>query len=196
MTDYTKFSDEELIKMYKDGDEKVADFICDKYRPLIYTVVQPLYLVSGQKEDLFQEGQIGLFNAIRSYKVSSEVSFAGFARLCIQRQIYKAIEAGNRKKNEPLNEFVSIYSDDEDGPSEGIYVADTKSDPARIVEEAEYMAYRTKAVRDSLSKLEQQVFDLCLEGYTYREIAIKLDKPDKSIDNCLQRIHQKARKLS
>ena len=189
---YTQLTDEELIKIYRDGDQAILNYICEKYKPLALKNSKKYFLVGGENEDLIQEGMIGLFSAIGDYDTNSEVTFFHFAQMCIDRQMLKAIEASNRKKHSPLNAYVSLYDEDGQEIDEPAFAAD---DPAEIVIEAEENLDLIDRLKQALSKMEKQVFELYMQDYDYREIAEKLGKSEKSIDNTLTRIKAKARQL-
>ncbi|CBK74240.1 RNA polymerase sigma factor, sigma-70 family [Butyrivibrio fibrisolvens 16/4] len=190
--EYNNFSDEDLVKKYQDGDQAVLNYICEKYKPLVLKTSKKYFLVGGENEDLIQEGMIGLFGAIGDYDTDSEVTFFRFAQLCIDRQMIKAIEASNRKKHSPLNAYVSLYDEDGGEIDEPSYTSD---DPAELIIEAEANSDLIMRLKKALSPMEQQVFDLYMQDYDYKEIAQKLGKAEKSIDNTLTRIKQKARAL-
>ena len=190
--EYEQFTDEELIKQYQDGNQAILNFICEKYKPLVLKNSKKYFLVGGENEDLIQEGMIGLFAAIGDYDTNSEVTFFHFAQMCIDRQMIKAIEASNRKKHSPLNAYVSLY--DEDGV-EIEEPAFTSDDPAELVIEAEENMDLIDKLKQTLSSMEKQVFELYMQDYDYKEIAIKLGKSEKSIDNTLTRIKAKARDI-
>ena len=190
--EYNNFSDEDLVKKYQDGDQAVLNYICEKYKPLVLKTSKKYFLVGGENEDLIQEGMIGLFGAIGDYDTNSEVTFFRFAQLCIDRQMIKAIEASNRKKHSPLNAYVSLYDEDGGEIDEPSYTSD---DPAELIIEAEENSDLIMRLKKALSPMEQQVFDLYMQDYDYKEIAQKLGKAEKSIDNTLTRIKQKARAL-
>ena len=190
--EYSKLTDEELIIKYRDGDQAILNFICEKYKPLVLKNSKKYFLVGGENEDLIQEGMIGLFSAIGDYNISSDVTFYHFAQMCIDRQMIKAIEASNRKKHSPLNAYVSLY--DEDG-AEREEPAFTTDDPAEIVIEAEENLDLIDRLKKALSPMEKQVFELYMQDYDYREIAAKLGKTEKSVDNTLTRIKSKAKEL-
>lgn len=190
--EYSKLTDEELIRKYRDGDQAILNFICEKYKPLVLKNSKKYFLVGGENEDLIQEGMIGLFSAIGDYNISSDVTFFHFAQMCIDRQMIKAIEASNRKKHSPLNAYVSLY--DEDG-AEREEPAFTTDDPAEIVIEAEENLDLIDRLKKALSPMEKQVFELYMQDYDYREIAAKLGKAEKSVDNTLTRIKSKAKEL-
>ncbi len=189
---YLDYSDEELVKKYQDGDQAILNFICEKYKPLVLKNSKKYFLVGGENEDLIQEGMIGLFSAIGDYDTSSEVTFFHFAQMCIDRQMIKAIEASNRKKHSPLNAYVSLYNEGGEELEEPAYMAE---DPAKIVIEAEENMDLIDRLKQNLSKMENQVFDLYMQDLDYKEIAGRLGKTEKSIDNTLTRIKAKAKNL-
>lgn len=189
---YSHYSDEELVKMYQDGDQAVLNFICEKYKPLVLKNSKKYFLVGGENEDLIQEGMIGLFSAIGDYDITSEVTFFHFAQMCIDRQMIKAIEASNRKKHSPLNAYVSLYDEEGEELEEPAYLAD---DPAELVIEAQENLDLIDRLKQALSPMEKQVFDLYMQDLDYKEIAAKLGKPEKSIDNTLTRIKSKAKNI-
>lgn len=192
MITYSNYSDEELVKMYQDGDQAVLNFICEKYKPLVLKNSKKYFLVGGENEDLIQEGMIGLFSAIGDYDITSEVTFFHFAQMCIDRQMIKAIEASNRKKHSPLNAYVSLYDEEGEELEEPAYLAD---DPAELVIEAQENLDLIDRLKQALSPMEKQVFDLYMQDFDYKEIAVKLGKPEKSIDNTLTRIKAKAKNI-
>ena len=189
---YLDYSDEELVKIYQDGDQAVLNFICEKYKPLVLKNSKKYFLVGGENEDLIQEGMIGLFSAIGDYDITSEVTFFHFAQMCIDRQMIKAIEASNRKKHSPLNAYVSLYDEEGEELEEPAYLAD---DPAELVIEAQENLDLIDRLKQALSPMEKQVFDLYMQDFDYKEIAAKLGKPEKSIDNTLTRIKAKAKNI-
>ena len=190
--DYSKYTDEELIKKYQDGDQAVLNFICEKYKPLVLKNSKKYFLVGGENEDLIQEGMIGLFSAIGDYDTTSEVTFFHFAQMCIDRQMIKAIEASNRKKHSPLNAYVSLYDEEGEELEEPSLASD---DPAEIIIEAEENMNLIDRLKKILSPMENKVFDLYMLDFDYKEIAAKLSKSEKSIDNTLTRIKSKAKTL-
>ena len=112
MKDYTQFTDEELIDMLRQGEPDVMDYIIDKYKSMVRKKARVLYLVGGDQDDLIQEGMIGLFKAVRDYRKEKDASFRTFAQLCVDRQLYHAIQSSNRQKHQPLNSYVSINSEE------------------------------------------------------------------------------------
>ena len=178
--------------MYQGGDQAVLNFICEKYKPLVLKNSKKYFLVGGENEDLIQEGMIGPFSAIGDYDITSEVTFFHFAQMCIDRQMIKAIEASNRKKHSPLNAYVSLYDEEGEELDEPAYLAD---DPAELVIEAQENLDLIDRLKQALSPMEKQVFDLYMQDLDYKEIAAKLGKPEKSIDNTLTRIKAKAKNI-
>lgn len=194
--DYEKKTDEELITLLRQGDQDVTEYLLKKYSPLVRKSIRTLYLIGADTEDLSQEGMIGLFKAIQSYKEDNAASFYTFAKLCIDRQIYSAIKASKRKKHSPLNSYISFYSRLNENEVELIdnLEAGTDSNPEHIILDRESTSRIENLLEEHLSKMEKTVLPLYLEGMPYSEIAAKLDKPVKSIDNTIQRIREKVKK--
>ena len=195
MKKYEEYQDEELIRRLRDGDGSVMDYLMEKYKDLVRRKARSMYLPGADQEDLIQEGMIGLFKAIRDYREERETSFFHFAELCITRQIYSAIEASNRKKHAPLNSYVSFYSEvSEEGQPLAEYLESERSDnPEQRMIDQENFELFLKKVRQSLSKMECEVLDDYLSGLNYQQIAEKMKKSPKAIDNALQRIKTKIR---
>ena len=197
MEKYKNLTDEELIEQLRLGDERIVDFILDKYKPLVRKKANTMYLIGGDTDDLIQEGMIGLFKAIRDYNKEKESSFFHFAELCISRQLYTVVEAYNRKKHAPLNSYVSLYS----GTNEdGVVLADSLTasvteDPEQLMIDQENMLLFLEKVKERLSKMEAQVLDYYLTGLNYQQIAEEMKKSPKAIDNALQRIKVKIRNV-
>ena len=192
---YQEQTDEELIARIRSGEAGVTEYLLEKYKPLVKKQARTMYLMGGENEDLIQEGMIGLFKAIRDYREERETSFFHFAELCITRQIYSAIEASNRKKHAPLNSYVSFYSEvSEEGQPLAEYLESERSDnPEQRMIDQENFELFLKKVRQSLSKMECEVLDDYLSGLNYQQIAEKMKKSPKAIDNALQRIKTKIR---
>lgn len=193
--EYQKLADEELIQKLREGDERIMDYILEKYKPLVLRKANAMFLIGGDTDDLIQEGMIGLFKAIRDYRSDRETSFFHFAELCINRQLYSAVEASNRKKHVPLNTYESFYSQTtEEGKSLAeTLLTDQMDDPEQLVIEQENFTAFWEQLREQLSALERQVLDAYLEGKNYRQIAEELGKSPKTIDNALSRIKGKIR---
>lgn len=195
MDSYCKFTDEQLIGKLRLGDKKIMDYILDKYKPLVRKKANAMYLIGGDTDDLIQEGMIGLFKAIRDFKAEREASFGHFAELCINRQLYSAVEASNRKKHAPLNTYISFYAKTGE---EGMALADTlfaasDDNPEQLVIDQENLKLLWDRLRERLSSMEREVLDDYLSGLNYRQIAEKRGTSPKAIDNALQRIKAKFR---
>lgn len=193
MDSYRDLTDEQLIAKLRSGDTKIMDFILDKYKPLVRKKANAMYLIGGETDDLIQEGMIGLFKAIRDFRLEKENSFFHFAELCITRQIYTVVEASNRKKHVPLNTYVSFYSEvgEEGVPLAETLTASELDDPEQLVIGQESLNLFLERLRGKLSKMECEVLDDYLSGLNYQQIAVKLGKSPKAIDNALQRIKTK-----
>ena len=193
---YKDFTDEELIEKLRAGDAEIADYIMEKYKPLVRKKTNAMYLIGGETEDLIQEGMIGLFKAVRDYDSEKAASFFSFADLCITRQLYSALEASNRKKHSPLNNYVSFSNQDE---SEGLSLEEVISSqtisPEQMLIEKERKEEFFEHLQEKLSTMEKKVLYLYLEGNSYIQIAEQLEKTPKSIDNTLQRIRGKIKLL-
>ena len=176
--------------------EMNIDDLMEKYKFLVRSQAKAMYLLGGEKEDLIQEGMIGLFKAVQSYDEAQEVPFDKYANLCITRQMYSAIKAAGRQKHMPLNSYVSLYETNEDAKTNASPLIDTLAgntsmNPEQIFLNKEYEEMLGEHLKDKLSELEKQVLYLHLSGRDYRDIALKLRKTPKAIDNTLQRIKGK-----
>lgn len=189
--DYDTCTDEELIARLRAGEREITDYLIDKYKSLVRTRARALYLVGGDHEDLIQEGMLGLFNAVRDYKPGKEASFATFAGLCIDRQMYSAVASSQRQKHQPLNSFVSLS---EPVSEQELRLVDEET-PEEIMISRENVIGMHERIKERLSKFEYQVLELYLKGYDYTQIAEKLGKQPKAIDNALQRIRSKVREV-
>lgn len=189
--DYDACTDEELIVRLRAGEREITDYLIDKYKSLVRTRARALYLVGGDHEDLIQEGMLGLFKAVRDYKPEKEASFATFAGLCIDRQMYSAVASSQRQKHQPLNSFVSLS---EPVSEQELRLVDEET-PEEIMISRENVIGMHERIKERLSKFEYQVLELYLKGYDYTQIAEKLGKQPKAIDNALQRIRSKVREV-
>lgn len=192
---YEAFSDEELIEKLRQGEDDITDYILEKYKPLVRKKTNAMYLIGGETEDLIQEGMIGLFKAIRDYKPDKDASFYHFAELCINRQLYSALEASNRKKHQPLNSYISLSEQEHPDAVAAELLVDKESGPEQTVIEQEVWEEYKKRLAQKLSRMENQVLQYYLEGNHYIQIAEMMGKSPKSIDNALQRIRQKIRQM-
>lgn len=184
--------DNTLIRAYRNGDADAAEILMNRYKQMVRSTARELYLVGGDREDLLQEGMLGLFKAIRQYDPDREASFSTFAGMLVSHQMYTAIEASRRKKHQALNSSISLNELEED---QGDGALGTVESPETIYLEEENARTLQKQIEDSLSPLETKVFRLYLEGQDYGQIASALGKKPKSIDNALQRIRAKVRSV-
>lgn len=193
---YTTYTDEELIRMLRCGESNIADYIMEKYKPLVRKKTNAMYLIGGETDDLIQEGMIGLFKAVRDYKEEKETSFFSFADLCISRQLYSALETSNRKKHQPLNTYISFSNQDgEKGMNLEEVVTDQNISPEQMLIEREGREEFFYRLKENLSAMERTVLYLYLEGNSYTQIAEIMSKSPKSIDNTLQRIRGKIKQM-
>ena len=192
---YEAFSDEELIEKLRQGEDDITDYILEKYKPLVRKKTNAMYQIGGETEDLIQEGMIGLFKAIRDYKPDKDASFYHFAELCINRQLYSALEASNRKKHQPLNSYISLSEQEHPDAVAAELLVDKESGPEQTVIEQEVWEEYKKRLAQKLSRMENQVLQYYLDGNHYIQIAEMMGKSPKSIDNALQRIRQKIRQM-
>ena len=194
---YTNINDEKIIKLIKNGDEQALSFLLEKYRDLVCIKAGKYYMVGSEKDDMIQEGMIGLFKAIKDFDEEKQNTFKTFANICIERQMITAIKTSNRQKHMPLNSYLSLnisaYENDEDS-SELIDTFNSKTieDPLDTITKKEYYEEVEDAIDKNLSKFEKQVLNRYIQGESYVVIASKLDAPVKSVDNAIQRIRKKA----
>ena len=197
--DYEHLTDEELIIRLRDGDNRITEYIINKYKDLVRRKSKSMYILGADHEDLLQEGMIGLFKAIRDYDAGRDASFYTFAELCVTRQIYTAVQSAGRKKHSFLNYYVSLYGNSEKNGEEypaliqELVALDAKN-PEELVIDRENLESLEKMIEQELSSFEKQVLELCLTGMSYTEIARVLGKTDKATDNALQRIKTKIRR--
>lgn len=199
---YEECSDDELIEMLRDGDQKVTEFLLDKYKNLVKSKAKSMHILGADADDLIQEGMIGLFKAIRDYDLGRDASFSTFANLCVSRQIYTAVSASGRNKHKPLNTYISFYSNihDEDGDVIDVSLEDTligenSVNPESMLISKENVEEIENWIEDELSGLEKQALELYLTGMGYVEIAKVLGRDEKSTDNALNRAKNKIKKL-
>ncbi len=193
---YESMSDESIIECIHGGDNEAVDYLMDKYVPLVKRVSRTMYIIGSDFEDITQEGMIGLFKAIRDYSMDKGSTFYNFAKLCIERQVYSAVTASNRKKHTPLNTYVSLYADHSEnsenrGTLADVLEAGKDSNPEDTIIGKEELDILRNNIDNRLSDYEKNVLDLYLEGMSYIDIGERLDKTAKSIDNAVQRIRNK-----
>ena len=185
-----RLSDEEVVKAAQKGDKDALDHIIARYRNYVYSKANTYFLVGAERDDVAQEGFIGLYKAVKDYDDQCGSSFKHFASLCISRQIITAIKAATRKKHIPLNSYVSL--DNKEGEPEDIsLVISENENPESIIISQEEMEISEFKINRILSKMEMQVLMYYTEGMSYEEIAAAIKKPVKSVDNALSRIKKK-----
>lgn len=198
MKECSDFTDEELIIRYRDGDKQIMDYLMDKYKHVVRSKASRMFILGADKDDLIQEGMIGLFKAVRDYDSGRDASFLTFAELCVSRQMYTAIQAANRKKHLPLNSYISLYKNSEDEIFEGQLIGairdSSEQNPEEILIDRENVEALQTIIDQELSTFERQVLELSMTGMGYIDIARLLGKDPKSTDNALNRVKTKIRK--
>lgn len=195
MFDYDVLPDEILVELSAGGDRRATEYILSKYKNLVKRRAKAYFLAGADRDDIVQEGMIGLFKAIRDFDVTKQVSFRGFAAVCIKRQMISAVKGANRKKHAPLNSYISlsepIYDDNDERKLVDMLAEKKTIDPEEVFLRREKAEMLSAEIDKKLSNLEKTVLHLYIDGMNYQEIAIELDRTPKSIDNALQRIKRK-----
>ena len=190
--------DEDIALDAKNGDIKAQEYLINKYKNFVKAKAKSYFLVGADKEDIYQEGMIGLYKAIRDFKPDKLSSFKAFAELCVTRQIITAIKTATRQKHIPLNTYISlnkpIYDEESDRTLLDILSTVKVCDPEELVISREEVVKIEKEIEQVLSELELEVLNSYLQGKSYQEIACDLDRHSKSIDNALQRVKRKLEK--
>ena len=195
---FDEMTDEQIVLEVQKGDKQALSYLMNKYKELVNIKVSKYFMVGAERDDIVQEGLIGLFKAIKTYKKERKNSFKSFANMCIERQLITAIKSSTRQKHMPLNSYLSLnasaYDNEEEGGMELINTLDNKTveDPLETVMKKEYYEQIENSIEKSLSSFEKQVLDGYVKGYSYVTIAKQLDSPVKSVDNAIQRIRKKA----
>jgi len=191
-------TDNELVVCAKQGDEEALEILLDKYKELVNMKVGKYFIIGAEKEDIIQEGMIGLYKAVKNFETDKQNSFKSFANLCIERQLITAIKTSNRQKHIPLNSSVSlnttVYENDDDVSLVEVFNSNTVEDPLDTITKKEYYKIIGNKIDEHLSSFEKQVLSRFAAGDSYIKIAERLDAPVKSIDNAIQRIRKKASK--
>lgn len=189
-----KKKDEDLLKQITAGDEKALDKLLSRYKETVLKKAGSMYLIGGERDDLIQEGMIGLLNAIRTYDPDKEASFAHYADVCITRKMYTAIESSNRQKQLPLNSYVSFFQTIESDSQTALFeVLEDKDgqNPEQVLIDQENVNRLEERIEKELSSFERKVLDLMMAGLEYTQIADVLGKTPKQADNAIQRIRKK-----
>lgn len=189
MENWEQMADEQLIERLNGGETGCMDVLIERYKRQVRNQARTLYLIGGDSDDLIQEGMLGLFKAIRDYRPEKSGSFESFAALCISRQLYSAIQAAGRQKHAPLNSYVEL-SPELGERTEGLK---GRSPEELLIDQENIQSLRSEILKVA-TPLEQEILNAYLSGQSYTEIALRLHKEPKSIDNALQRIRRKLRK--
>lgn len=196
MTPYDDLTDSELLTVVQDGSDSAIEFLLEKYKNFVRIKARSYFLIGADREDLIQEGMIGLYKAIRDFRHDKQASFRAFAELCITRQMITAIKTATRQKHIPLNSYVSLnkpmyYEEEGDRTLVDTLCGTEVTDPIDLVISGEEIRSMRSSFGEILSDLEAQVLRLYLDGKSYQEIAQSLGRHVKSIDNALQRVKRK-----
>ena len=196
---FADLTDEQVVGQAQQGDSVAIEFLLSKYKNFVRSKARSYFLIGADHEDIVQEGMIGLFKAVRDYQAERLSSFRAFAELCITRQIITAIKTATRQKHVPLNSYVSlnkpIYDEESDRTLMDVIVEGRAQNPEELIIGRENLVSIRDRVDQVLSPLEQDVLNAYLDGKSYQEIADKLGRHVKSIDNALQRVKRKLEKF-
>jgi len=197
--EYAQMTDEKLIENIKQEDKKALDCLIERYNDVVSMKANRFFMVGAEKEDMIQEGMIGLYKAVKSFNTEKQNSFKTFANMCIERQLITAVKNSNRQKHIPLNSSISLnaaaYDDNEDMDKMDVLDVKTLDDPSDIIADREYFENIENKIKENLSKFELQVLYEYEKGKTYAAIAEKLNAKIKSVDTAIQRIRKKANKI-
>ena len=196
---YTQMTDEKLIENVKQEDQTALNCLIERYNDLVTMTANKFFMVGAEKEDMIQEGMIGLYKAIKSFDTEKQNSFKTFANMCVERQLITAVKNSNRQKHIPLNSSVSLnsaaYEDNEDMDKMDVLDIKIMNDPSDIIADREYFENMESKIKENLSSFELQVLKEYEKGKSYAAIAEKLNAKVKSIDTAIQRIRKKANKI-
>lgn len=196
--DFDEMDDEQVVQAAREGDPAAIEHLMNRYRNFVRAKAKSYFLIGADREDIVQEGMIGLYKAIRDFRDDKLSSFRAFAELCITRQIITAIKTATRQKHIPLNSYISlnkpIYDEDSDRTLLDVLSGSRVTDPEELVINNEDFDDIEAKMGELLSDLEWQVLAAYLDGKSYQEIAAELDRHVKSIDNALQRVKRKLEK--
>ena len=188
-------TDEEIVSLAKNGDTIALEFLISKYKNFVRSKARTYFLIGADREDIIQEGMIGLYKAIRDYRYDRQTSFHSFAEICVTRQIITAIKTATRQKHMPLNSYVSlnkpVYEEESERTLSDVITQGKAGNPEDLFIDQEDFLDIESTMQRILSPLEQDVVNLYLEGKSYVEIAQQLDRHVKSVDNALQRVKRK-----
>lgn len=192
---YENLSDENVVALAQNGDKHATEHIVHKYRGFVEIRSIPYFMAGGERDDLVQEGLIGLYKAIKSYSKEKNANFKTFAEICVVRQMISAVKSSTRKKNSPLNHYVSIHIPEDELDTISSKLVDVKNNnPESMLIEREAVCGMQNKIFSVLSDFESEVLNYYLSGISYKEIAKLLKKTEKSVDNALFRIKKKIEK--
>ncbi len=198
-TGYTTMTDEAVAELARDFDGDALEYLLNKYKNFVRAKARSYFLIGADREDIVQEGMIGLYKAVRDYRPTRMTSFRAFAELCVTRQIITAIKTATRQKHRPLNSYVSLskpaYDEESDRTMMDVISSSKISNPEDIIIGREDFSSIETKMGKILSPLEMQVLRKYIDGRSYYEIAEELDRSVKSVDNALQRVKNKLEKL-
>ena len=198
-TDYTQMTDEKLIENIKNEDQNAFNCLVERYNDLVNMKASKFFMAGAEKDDMVQEGMIGLYKAVKSYVPQKQNSFKTFANMCIERQLITAVKNSNRQKHIPLNSSVSLnasaYDDNEDVDRIDILNIKTLNDPSDIIANQEYFKDIQEKIKENLSEFELMVLNEYEKGKSYAAIAEKLNAKTKSVDTAIQKNKKKANKI-
>ena len=198
-TQYDEMTDEKLIENIEQNDTKALECLIKRYDDVVNMKANKFFMIGAERDDMVQEGMIGLYKAVKSYNSQKQNSFRTFANLCIERQLITAVKNSNRQKHMPLNSYVSLnasaYEENDDTSVMEVLETQTIDDPSDIIANKEYFDYMENRIDNSLSDFEKQVLKYYKRGDSYANIAAKLDSKVKSVDTAIQRIRKKAAKI-
>ena len=197
--EYTHMTDEKLIENIKQEDQNALNCLIERYNEVVSMKANRFFMVGAEKEDMVQEGMIGLYKAVKSFNTEKQNSFKTFANMCIERQLITAVKNSNRQKHIPLNSSISLnaaaYDDNEDMDKLDVLDVKVLNDPSDIIADREYFESIENKIKENLSDFELQVLYEYEKGKTYAAIAEKLNAKIKSVDTAIQRIRKKANKI-
>ena len=196
---YTQMTDEKLTENVKQEDQTALNCLIERYNDLVTMKANKFFMVGAEKEDMIQEGMIGLYKAIKSFDTEKQNSFETIANMCVERQLITAVKNSNRQKHIPLNSSVSLnsaaYEDNEDMDKMDVLDIKMMNDPSDIIADREYFENMESKIKENLSSFELQVLKEYEKGKSYAAIAEKLNAKVKSVDTAIQRIRKKANKI-
>ena len=196
---YTKMTDEKLIENIKKDDKTALNCLMERYNEVVNMKANKFFMIGAERDDMIQEGMIGLYKAVKSFDLEKQNSFRTFANMCIERQLITAVKNSNRQKHIPLNSSISLnsaaYDDNEDVDKIDILDIKTLNDPLDIIADREYFKSMEEKIKENLSEFELSVLYEYEKGKSYAAIAEKLNSKVKSVDTAIQRIRKKANKI-